>query len=177
MISSGKTEKRLVRSNVRSQRGVTLVEMMITVALSTIVVGGMSILMNSYTRSANLTKARIDSQASVRIYLDLMIKMIRQADASSVVIDQVTGQPPWSRITFTKVDGSTIVYYQSGTILYQTVNGSTKKLADNLRSLKFSYPSTDDDNLIGVTLCFEQTIYGTQTNVLHLSMEKVRLMD
>jgi len=164
-----------------STRGVTLVELMITVALSSVVVGGMATLMISYSKMEKLTRARINAQSNVRVYLDLMIKMMRQAQASTVVIDQVSGESPWSRITFTKIDGTSISFYQQRVNgegrLFQAVAGTTKMLATNLRTMKFTYPSTDDSTIIGVSLCFEEPIYGTMTNVLHLSVEKVRLMN
>lgn len=164
------------------EKGVTLIEMMITVALSSVVVGGMAVMMSSYSRMEKLTRARLNAQQNVRVYLDLMVKMLREAQSSTVVVDQVSGEAPWSRISFTTIEGTTITYYQGPHIegkkaLFQTVNGTTRRLADNLRTLKFTYPSTDDTNIIGVSLCFEETVYGTQTNVLHLSVEKVRLMN
>lgn len=160
-----------------SQKGVTLVEMMIVVALSSIIVGGMSVLMVTYSRAEKLTRARINAQQNVRIYLDLMMKLLREAQASTVVVDQATSAPPWSRITFTNIESQSVCFYQSGSKLYSTIGGTTKMLATNLRSLKFTYPMTTDDAIIGVSLCFEEVVYGTQTNVLHLSVEKVRLLN
>ena len=162
---------------LRRQKGYTLTEMMVVVAVLGIVVAGSSIILRNFTRFWRLSVAKTEIQKDARTIMSLMNKNIRQAQASTIVVDEVTNEPPWSRITFTTVSGNDICYYQSGGKLYQTVNTKTIMLGENLRILRFMYPNTDSATIIGVSVCFEKATYEGGTKTLQLSIEKVRVMN
>jgi prepilin-type N-terminal cleavage/methylation domain-containing protein len=164
---------------VRKRRasGFTLTEVMITVAILGVVFSiGPSILTN-VTRFTRLSQARIDTQRAARTSLSEMNKTLRQASAATLNVSQETGQPPYSSLSFTTVDGRAMKYYQQNTNLFMVNNGSTRTLSSDLRYIAFSYPRTDDPNIISVSVTFEKQTYQRNAKALQMAIEKVRIMN
>ena len=84
------------------RRGYSLIELMLVVAI----VGSIAMvgprLMIQMTRFFRQNQARVDIQREARTVFDLMGRNLRQAQASTIVVDQLSGQPPYSRVSFTK---------------------------------------------------------------------------
>jgi len=142
-----------------------------------IVLSGTFGLLINFTRFWRVSQAKLDIQKDARRTLSLMNKTLRQAQQSSITIDQVTGAPPWSRISFNDKNSVAVVYYQSGDRLYQSVAGKITLIGENLKTLRFSYPSSDDSTLLGVSVCFEKATYEGGSKSLQMSIEKVRVMN
>lgn len=167
---------------LRAKNGYTLMELMLVVAILGVIVTAAPQLFTGIYRFTRLTTARAEIQKNARISLSNINRGLRQAIATSVVVDEVSGQPPHSRITFTryKPDGSTesICYYQEGKKLYLSVEGAAGKLvAEDLRYIAFTYPKTDDDSIISISLTFERATYEGGTKALQMAVEKVRIMN
>jgi len=160
--------------------GYTLTELMLAVAIMGIVFGIAPALLINMTRFFTQSRSRIEIQREVRDALDLMNRNLRQAKASTVVVDQVSGEAPYSRIGFTRLrpDGTTasLVFYQQGNTLFM-VAGGTRAISENLRYLAFTYPNSSDDRIISVSLTTEKGTYESKTKALQLSVEKVRIMN
>ena len=162
----------------KKHKGYTLVEVMVTVAILGVVFGSLSSLLTMFTRMSRLNMARLDVQKDARVTMSLINKNLREARASTVVIDSASASEPfWSRISFTSVDSIAYIYYQQNGKLYQTVAGKTIMLAQNLRTLRFSYPNTDDSTILSMSICFEKATYEGKRKALQLSVEKVRIMN
>jgi len=133
------------------------------------------------TRFFNMNRARIEIQRDARTTLNLINRNLRQAQASTIEIDNASGQPPFSRITFTRLtpDGtSEVSFYQQNKEIYQVVDsGRPHKLAENLRYLAFTFPKSDDLTLISIATTFERATYEGGTKALHVAVEKVRVMN
>jgi type II secretory pathway pseudopilin PulG len=158
-------------------KGVTLIELMITVTLIFITASAFSVLLLNLTRFYRLNLARSEIQRDARLCLSTINKSLRQAKADSIIVDQIQGEPPWSRIQFVNANDDTISYYQYQNKLYQVVNGSTSILAENLNNIRFCYPATDDPKIISISICFEKKTYETGKKAIQLSIEKVRIMN
>lgn len=169
-------------SRPRSRAGYSLTELMMVVAIigAVAMIGPAALIqMNRFFRQNN---ARIAIQREARDALDLINRNLRQAQASTVVVDQLSGEFPYSRISFTRMTPSggtsSMSFYQQGAKLMMTQDAiGARPIASNLRYLAFSYPRTDDAKLISVSLTTEAGTYQAQTKALHLSVEKVRLMN
>lgn len=166
---------------VKKQKGYTLLEMMLTVAILSIVAVIVSPLMLQMTNFWRLTSARYSIQRDVRVSLETINRFTRQAQSSTVIIDNVAGQPPASRLQFQYVNSSgqtsTVVFYQYGKNLYMTNGGSTTRLSSNLAYIAFTYPRTDDISIISVAVTMQSPTYLGGKKALQLSIQKVRVMN
>lgn len=133
-------------------------------------------LLTQITNYYYLHNAKIEIQRDARAGLDSINRFLRQASASTVIIDQATNQPPYSRISFTTASGQKMQYYQSGTKLYQ-VGLSTMAISQDLRYIAFTYPRSDDPTIISVAMTMEKSTYRGGSKALELSIEKVRIMN
>jgi hypothetical protein len=155
---------------------------MITVALIGILLSvGPNLLLNM-VRYFRLQMARGQVQSHARTSLELVTRYLRQASASTVVISQRDNQPPYSWMTFNIDKGSGEAlgqhgFFQEGTNLYYMHDNSTSTIADNLRYIAFTYPRTDDDDIISISMTFEEETYAGYKKALQLSTEKVRVMN
>lgn len=161
---------------MRTRSGYSLVEVLMVVAIVGTISSIAPQLFIQITRYFRQNQARGEIQRDARGAFELIGRNMRQAQASTIVIDQLTGQPPYSRVAFTKIDGRQLTYYQNGTKLYQ-VSGGTKAISENVRYVAFGHPRTDDNKLVTVTLTLEKATYNQQTKALQLSVEKFRVQN
>ena len=164
------------------KKGYTLMELMVVVAIMGVLLLASPRIFKNAFRFVRLSFARAEIQKNARGSLSNINRELRQAQASSIVIDELAGMPPHSRITFTRYrpDGSTrkISYYQNGRKLYLSVAGADgKMIADKLKYIAFSYPKTDDDSIVSVSLTFEKETYEGASKALQMAVEKVRVMN
>ncbi len=162
--------------NTRS-RGMTLVELTIAVAILGILTTLGPQLILSINRIFFLNRAKIETQRDLRATHSLINRFLRQASENSITIDKATRQPPYSRITFTKIQGDVIKFYQSNNKLIISENGTERTLAANLRYIAFSFPKSDDLSIVAVSMTMENKTYEGLTKTLQMSTEKVRVMN
>ncbi len=127
-------------------------------------------------RFYQLHEAKVEIQRDARACLDLVNRFLRQARSATVVIDEAANQPPYSRVSFTTVQGQPVSFYQSGTTLFQVAR-STTVISDNLHYIAFTYPRSDDPTIISVAITMEKSTYEGGYKALELSIQKVRVMD
>ena len=162
--------------SLQNRGGYTLIEVLMVTAIIGVVALQGPELFKQITRFVLLQTAKIEIQREARVALDLINRSLRQAQATTVIVDQVSGQPPMSRISFSDINGNSKMFYQSGHQLYQ-VYRSTVPICKNLRYIAFTYPRTDDPTIIAVAITTEKGTYNAQTKALELSIEKVRIMN
>jgi prepilin-type N-terminal cleavage/methylation domain-containing protein len=161
----------------RFHRGVTLTEMMIVVAILGILIKVAPQLYMQVRRFLFLSNTKVEIQREARTAMNMMTEDIRQAYADSIIITQISGQPYYSRITFSTIDGRNIRYYQSNKDLKFSLGTSTRTISSNLRYMAFAFPKSDDMGIISVALTLEKSIYEGRTKALHMASEKVRVMN
>jgi prepilin-type N-terminal cleavage/methylation domain-containing protein len=161
---------------LRAKSGLSLVELLLVIAILGILamVGPRMII--SIIKFYQLHTAKLEIQRDARVPLDIVNRFLRQAKAASVVIDQISGQPPASRVSFTTLDGQNMVFYQRGTSVYQVAR-STAVISQNLHYLAFTYPRSDDPTIISVAITMAHSTYEGGSKALELSIEKVRIMN
>jgi prepilin-type N-terminal cleavage/methylation domain-containing protein len=167
---------------LRSRAGYTLSEMMVAVAILGILALIGPPMMIGMQNFFLMTSARTETQRDARACLSEINRFLRQARASTVVIDSAANQGPFSRVTFSLLDGRVMTFSQSGDKLVQTVKSvsgvtSTVTLTKNLSYIAFTYPATDDVTIISVALTMSKTIQLGKTKVLELTVQKVRIMN
>ncbi|MCB4756710.1 MAG: prepilin-type N-terminal cleavage/methylation domain-containing protein [Elusimicrobia bacterium] len=157
--------------------GVTLIEMMIVVAILGILASVGPLLLKNVTRFYRLNAARLETVRDARNCLTQINQALRQATASTIVISQESGQPPYSTIFAQTVDSRSLKFYQSGNKLNFVQNASTVTISENLRYIAFTYPRTDDSTILSVSVTFEKKTYEGQTKAIQMAIEKVRIMN
>jgi prepilin-type N-terminal cleavage/methylation domain-containing protein len=173
---------RLSQTSIRSKKninGFSLSELMIVVAIIGIIASIAPRFLVSMTRFIKINTARTEITRYARTTLELINRKLRQAVSTSVTLSRENAsQPPYSKLTFTTIDGDTFQYYQLGNSLYSIVNGgAARKLSEALRLISFSYPRSDDDTIISVSVTFEKGTYESKTKAIQMAIEKVRIMN
>jgi prepilin-type N-terminal cleavage/methylation domain-containing protein len=167
----------MVRKARHFEHGITLVELMIVVAILGVIFSIAPSVLTSITRFSRLSSARLDTQKSARDTMNQINQSLRQASAATIIVSQETGQPPYSSLTFTTVDGRPLKFYQSGRDLNFVQRGSTVTVADGLRYIAFTYPRTDNSKIISVSVTYEKDTYQGGAKALQMAIEKVRVMN
>lgn len=160
---------------VNNRRGYTLVEVMIVVAILGIISTASALMIQKTIQAQAMADALTNIQQGAFTSYDVISKLLRQASASSVVIDRYdANQPPWSRITFTMPStGATIQLSQRGQTLYINNTATTK----DLRILSFCYPQSSDPTVLMVSMTFEQSVGGGQSKAIQLFIQRVKIQN
>lgn len=168
---------------MKSNRGYTLIEMLIVVSIVAVVAGiGSQVLINLENFYLGTT-ARNEIERDARGVLDIIDRFLRQAQQNSIVVDTPSSQGPYSRIQFTFADGRQGSFYQSGSNIFQTISNSSGTvtnstiLSKNVVYIAFTFPRTDDPSILSVSLTMGKNIQEGKRKVLELTVQKVRIMN
>ena len=147
------------------------------VAITGIIASVAPLLLVQVNRFFVLSRVRADLQGQARGIMYIITRELRQAQNATITIDQASGQPYYSRVTFTKQQGTTMCFYQSGGKLMQQVGTNIHTLTTSLVYMAFSFPRSDDMTILSVSMTLQETIYQGQLKALHMASEQVRIMD
>jgi len=162
---------------LRSRAGFTLTEVMMVVAIIGILATTVPTMVIQMQNFFLMTSARYEIQRDARTTLDTVNRYLRQAVASTVIMDTPTGQGPFSRIRFRHIDGRYMEFRQQGSNLIQVIGTATSKVSTNLIYIAFTYPHTDDTSIISVSITMGKSIQLGRRKVLELTIQKVRVMN
>lgn len=181
----------------KAPKGISLPEVVIVSAI----IGIIGLITPKLMRQANdfflMNRARLDIQREARIVTGTVSRHLRQALANTVVIDQIAGQPAYSRITFTtqaapRKPSQTIVIWQrshtagcpfptaSSGELVMTINGlplRPRVLSENIRFVAFSIPRSDLATVASFALSMEKAAASGRNKALHVTSEKIGIMN
>ena len=167
----------MVSRCARARPAFTLTEAMLVVAIMGMIAAVAPTLLIQSNRFMMLSRARADLQGQARGIMYIITRELRQAQSGTITIDQVSGQPYYSRITFTKQQGTTMCFYQSGNKLMQQVGSNVHTFTTSLTYMAFSFPRSDNMSIVSVSMTLQQTIYQGQIKALHMASQQVRVMD
>ena len=141
-----------------NKRGYTLPELMMVVAIIGILATVGPTMLIQMQNFFLMTGARYEIQRDARTTLDTVNRYMRQAVATTVVMDTPAGQGPFSRIRFRHVDGRYIEFRQQGSKLIQVIDNATSTVSSNLIYIAFTYPRTDDPSIVSVSITMGKNI-------------------
>jgi prepilin-type N-terminal cleavage/methylation domain-containing protein len=151
----------------KNNKGYTLIEFMVSMALLTIIMMGMyGVLVTGdtiFARDNNL----LNIQKQTRNALDRIVRESRPATSQTIVTNYNSTSN--DKITiFSPTTSTGVQYYLSGTNLVRVYGGTTQNVASNISLLKF----TQNGSLLQIQATASQSIYGVATSFP--LVEKVR---
>lgn len=123
-----------LRRMVRSQRGFSLAELLVVMALTGLVLAGVFAIQQRGTSSYLMGASRVEVQQNARTALELMIRELRSAQS-------VTTLGGATDVTFVDSTGATIRYRLTGATLNRTAGGVGGALIGGVQTLNFTYYS------------------------------------
>jgi prepilin-type N-terminal cleavage/methylation domain-containing protein len=162
---------------LRSRAGYSLAEVMMVVAIIGILATTIPAMVIQMQNFFMMTSARYEIQRDARTTLDTVNRYLRQAVATTVIMDTPAGQGPFSRIRFRHIDGRYMEFRQQGSKLIQVIGTATSSVSNNLIYIAFTYPHTDDVSIISVSITMGKSIQLGRRKVLELTIQKVRVMN
>lgn len=117
---------------VRDQRGFTLAELMVVMALTGLVLAGVFSIQQQGTNSYLMGAGRVETQQNARVALEQMVRELRSAES-------VTALGSATDITFVDVTGVVVRYQLTGTTLNRTAAGVGGVIIGGVQSLTLTY--------------------------------------
>ena len=162
---------------VKKQGGWTLMELIVAAAIvGTIALFAPKIITGT-VQFFILGKARLELQREARGIMYFVTRELRQAQSATIVVDQINNQPYYSRIQFTKIQGTAVTIAQTGSTLVVTYGTTVTTMTRNLAYLSFNFPKSDDMTIISVSITLQEKIYNGAYKALHMASERVRVMN
>lgn len=161
----------------RAQRGFTLLQTMLVVAVLGILASLTARLLQQVLRSSIMTRASFEVHQSSRQSRDLLVQSLRNASASSVIITRAGAtQPPLSKLCFIDAKGNSRTFYQDGRRLMMgawssttaTVSSTTALLNDYVERFNVYYPDHKDPTHVAFSLMIRATPLHTKGQTIEL---------
>lgn len=163
---------------VKNNRGWTLVELLFVVAIVGIMAMIAPRIITQTTKFFILGRAKLQLQQEARAAIYVITRELRQAQSNTIVLDRSNnGAPYYSRMQFTKSQGTTVKMMQSGSSLILQEGVTVSTMTQNLAFLAFTFPRSDDMTIVSVSLTLQKQIYGGAFKALHMASEQVRVMN
>ena len=143
----------------KNQRGLTLIEMMVVVAILGIIILGLVTFFTGGTKSWVAGQSQLTAQRNARQAMDRMIREIREGERIKIgSVDDIV-------VVYIPALGSElaydVTYYLDDTTIFRKKNSSTSNpLIDYVKSLQFEYFRKN-----GSQVCDPPYAYGALTNV------------
>lgn len=120
---------------------------------------------------------QLSLQTQSRVAMNLMTRNLRQARASTVIIDSLSGEAPYSRIAFTKQSGDAQAYYVAKGVLYSSsTTDLVRVMTQDVTFAAFGYPRTDDDAYLSVAFAVKKAM-ASHKEKIYMWTEKVRVQN
>jgi prepilin-type N-terminal cleavage/methylation domain-containing protein len=144
---------------VDNQRGFTLAELAVVMAVIGIIMAGVFVIQMQGEQAYLLGSSRVETQQNARVALDLMTRELRSAQSISAIGSATD-------ITFVDENGNTVVYALSGSTLNRTQNGTTTALIGGVQTLAMTSYSVYDVS----TGTYTTTTTAAQVRVIKISL-------
>ncbi len=117
-----------------NERGFTLTELLVSMAMLGMILGGVYTLQQQGLYSYLMGSAKVEAQQNARGAMDLMIRELRSATAVTAIAA--------SDISFVDQDGKAVRYNLSGANLQRTFDAAVDVLIGGTQNLAFTYQNS-----------------------------------
>ncbi len=121
-----------MRQTLRDQRGFSLAELLVVVAVFGLMLSGLLIVQMQGQQSYLMGSRRVEAQQNGRVALELLVRELRSAQS-------VTAIPSGTDMTFVDGAGVTIRYLLAGRTLNRITGGVTTPLIGGVRAFTATY--------------------------------------
>ena len=142
----------------RDQRGFTLAELLIVVAILGMMLAGIVSVQMQGQQAYLIGSHRVEAQQNGRIALELMVRELRSATS-------VTAIPSATDMTFVDENGITIRYWLAGSVINRSTPGNTTPLIGGVVSFDLTYFQYDT-----LTNAVTTTTNNTLVNLVRLRL-------
>lgn len=162
-----------------NKKGWTLVELMIIVTMFGILSLSVSSLFLQIWRFYRITAVQKELQEEARTILEVIMRNLRNGRSETIVISRHNPQqPPYSKIDFYTVEGSSVSYYQVGRTLYEKIdNRQPRILSKSVTYFAITFPRSYEMNIVSVAITLEKELYEIRRKALHMASEKIMVMN
>jgi prepilin-type N-terminal cleavage/methylation domain-containing protein len=126
-----------MRSVLCDQRGFTLAELLMVVAILGLMLAGLVFVQQQGQESYLMGSRRVEAQQNARVALDLMVRELRSAQTVSAI-------PSGTDFTFVDANGITIRYQLSGMTINRITGGVATPLIGGAQAFLMTYFSNFD---------------------------------
>lgn len=132
-------KKYLKKIYIKKQKGFSLIEMMVVVAIIGLIVLGLVTFFTGGARSWVAGQSQLEAQRNARQAMDRMVKEIREGDsiASGSNATSIT-------VNYLTLGKSSVTYSLSD----NTISRESSPLIDNVKTLKFTYPDASKVHIL-----------------------------
>jgi prepilin-type N-terminal cleavage/methylation domain-containing protein len=170
---------------LKQQKGFTLVELMLAVAITGIILAVVSSLFLGAFRGWIFNLQHLTGNQSARVARDNISKLGRHAQATQVQIGRFdTQQPPYSMLIFTDVKGQNMAFYQLRDQLWQaswvtatassvdsitpiSITASTPLISNGVRAISFFYPNYKNMRHIVFSISINKDVMVSQPDAFN----------
>jgi prepilin-type N-terminal cleavage/methylation domain len=121
----------------RDQRGFSLAELLIVIALLGLMLTGLLAVQMQGQKAYLIGSHRVEAQQNGRVALELMVRELRSAKSVTLI-------PGATDITFVDGNGSTIQYQLTGSVINRITGGVTTPLIGGVVAFDLTYFSAYD---------------------------------
>lgn len=121
-----------MRQALRDQRGFSLAELLVVVAVFGLMLSGLLFVQMQGQQSYLMGSRRVEAQQNGRVALDLMVRELRSAQS-------VTAIPSGTDMTFVDGTGATIRYRLAGNTIDRVTGGVTTPLIGGVQAFTATY--------------------------------------
>lgn len=165
-------------NRINAKKGWTLIELLVIVTIIGILSLSVSSIFLQIWRFYRITVVQKELQEEARTIMELVTRNLRNARSSTLIFSRYNSvQPPYSKVSFTTIDGKNVSYYQIGRVLYQNIDGNVKILSKSITYFAVTPPRSYDLTIVSIALTLEKDLYDIRRKALHMASEKVMVMN
>jgi prepilin-type N-terminal cleavage/methylation domain-containing protein len=137
---------KILKINIKNQKGFSLIEMMVVVVILGLIVLGLVTFFTGGAKSWVAGQSQLKAQREARQAIDRMVREIRHGElVTDNSINNISVDIPALEGAGSEYN---VTYKLSGTIIEREVNSVSSPMINNVKKLEFTYPDASEVHII-----------------------------